>query len=209
MHLFNIVWEGFMTGIALSLMLGTVFFALLRNSIQHGYKTGFYIASGVIACDIIFISLALLSEGFAIFLKTYQSIISIVGGAILIIMGLVMVIKAKPKMSEGHLMSEEKKSGWIFFINGFLLNLLNPINFFSWLAISTMLTIRFNYTLNDKTYFFLASLFSIFLVEIVIAFGASKVKQWMTPLVLKRINQISGLVFIGIGIKLTLVFIWP
>jgi len=209
MHLFNVVWEGFVTGMALSLMLGTVFFSLLRNSLQYGYKSGFYIASGVIVCDVIFISLALLSEGFAIFLKTYQSQISIVGGSILVIMGTIMIIKSNPKIEEGKLMGEEKRSAWLFFMNGFLLNLLNPINFFSWLAISAMLTIRFNYTLHDKTYFFLASLCAIFLVEILVAFGASKVKQWITPKVLKRVNQISGLIFIGIGIKLTLVFIFP
>ena len=209
MHLFNVVWEGFVTGMALSLMLGTVFFSLLRNSLQYGYKSGFFIAAGVVACDVIFISLALLSDGFAIFLKNYQMQISIVGGIVLIIMGAVMIIKANPKMMEGKLMGEEKRSNWLFFMNGFLLNLLNPVNFFSWLAISTMLTIRFNYTLHDKTYFFLASLCAIFLVEILVAFGASKVKQWITPKVLKRVNQISGLIFIGIGIKLTLVFIWP
>jgi L-lysine exporter family protein LysE/ArgO len=209
MHLFNVVWEGFVTGMALSLMLGTVFFSLLRNSLQYGYKSGFFIAAGVVACDVIFISLALLSDGFAIFLKNYQMQISIVGGIVLIIMGAVMIIKANPKMMEGKLMGEEKRSNWLFFMNGFLLNLLNPVNFFSWLAISTMLTIRFNYTLHDKTYFFLASLCAIFLVEILVSFGASKIKQWVTQKVLKRVNQISGLIFIGIGIKLTLVFILP
>ncbi len=209
MHLFNVVWEGLLTGIALSLMLGTVFFALLRNSLQYGHQSGLYIATGVIVCDVIFISLALLSEGFAIFLKTYQTSISIVGGIALVAMGILLVMKAAPKKTEGQLMGNGKKSAWLFFMNGFLLNLLNPVNFFSWLAISTMLTIRFNYTINDKAYFFLASLCSIFLVEILVAFGASKVKQWITPFVLKRINQISGLIFIGIGIKLTLVFIWP
>ena len=82
MHLFNVVWEGFVTGMALSLMLGTVFFSLLRNSLQYGYKSGFFIASGVILCDVIFISLALLSEGFAIFrwLQTQFTLVSIING---------------------------------------------------------------------------------------------------------------------------------
>ncbi|MES2616448.1 MAG: LysE family transporter [Bacteroidota bacterium] len=204
MHLFHVIGEGLLTGAALSLMLGTVFFSLLRNSLQYGYKTGFYIASGVIVCDIMFIALALLSHQFALFLKTYQVTLSVIGGCILVIMGLIMFIKAAPKtMSEGNLI--EAKSSWYYFFNGFLLNLLNPVNFFSWLAISTMLTIRFNFTIVDKSYFFGASLVSIFAVEILIAVGASKIKRWITPLILKRINQISGLIFIGIGIKLALV----
>ena len=204
MHLVNIIGEGLLTGAALSLMLGTVFFSLLRNSLQYGYKTGFYIASGVIVCDVLFIALALLSHKFALFLKTYQIEVSLVGGSILILMGIIMFIKAGPKtMAEGNLI--EAKSSWYYFFNGFLLNLLNPVNFFSWLAISTMLTIRFNFNIMDKCYFFGASLVSIFTVEILIAVGASKIKRWITPLILKRINQISGLIFIGIGIKLALV----
>lgn len=209
MHLFNVVWEGFVTGIALSLMLGTVFFALLRNSLKFGHRSGFFIAAGVIFSDLLFILLALLSDGFALFLKTYQSQVSIIGGIALIIIGVLIIIKSHPKLEEGQLLGDKNKSVWMFFLNGFLLNVLNPVNFFSWLAISAMLTVRFSYTLNDKFYFFGASLISIFIVEVLVAFGASKVKQWITPKVLKRVNQISGLIFIGIGIKLTLVFIWP
>jgi threonine/homoserine/homoserine lactone efflux protein len=86
MHFLTCSFQGFVTGIALSLMLGTVFFALIRNSLIYGYKTGVYIALGVIASDVIFISLALLSHGFAVFLKHYEQLISVVGGSILSLM---------------------------------------------------------------------------------------------------------------------------
>ena len=192
-----------MTGAALSLMLGTVFFSLLRNSLQFGYRTGFYIASGVIVCDIMFIALALLSHQFALFLKTYSMQFSLAGGIILMAMGIIMFVKASPKVLDGELMSA--RSNLYYFFNGFLLNLLNPVNFFSWLAISTMLTVRFNFNITDKVYFFTAALFSIFIVEILIAVGAARIKQWVTPKLLKRINQISGLIFFGVGVKLALV----
>ncbi len=108
-------------------------------------------------------------------------------------------------MEEGKLMEFDKSSPWVYFMNGFLLNLVNPVNFFSWLAISTMLTIRFAYTLNDKAYFFGASLVSIFFVEVLVAFGASKIKRWITANIFKLINQVSGLIFIGVGLKLAAV----
>lgn len=203
MHLFHVIGEGLMTGAALSLMLGTVFFSLLRNSLQFGYQTGFYIASGVIVCDIMFIALVLLSHQFALFLKTYSMLFSLAGGIILMAMGIIMFVKASPKVLDGELMSA--RSNLYYFFNGFLLNLLNPVNFFSWLAISTMLTVRFNFNITDKVYFFTAALFSIFIVEILIAVGAARIKQWVTPKLLKRINQISGLIFFGVGVKLALV----
>ena len=49
---------GFSYGIGLSLMLGTVFFALIKFGLSNGYKAGLAIAAGVIASDILFILLA-------------------------------------------------------------------------------------------------------------------------------------------------------
>ena len=56
MHTINCIWQGLATGFVLSMMLGTVFFALIRNSISFGYTTGVWIALGVILCDSMLIS---------------------------------------------------------------------------------------------------------------------------------------------------------
>lgn len=202
MHYFNCIWQGVLAGASLSLMLGTVFFSLLRNSLQYGYTTGFFIAAGVVACDVIYVLISLLSHDLVSLLKLYQFQISIIGGGILIISGILMFIKAAPKVAEGKLIEAKSKSKLYFFFNGFLLNFLNPLNFLSMLALSTMLTVRFNYTINSQLVFFIACLCSIFIVEVLIAYGATKIKRWITPNILKRINQLSGIVFIVIGAKL-------
>jgi len=204
MHYFNCIWQGILAGASLSLMLGTVFFSLLRNSLQYGYKTGFYIAAGVVACDCIYVSISLLSHNLVSLLKSYQFQISVIGGAILVVSGILMLIKSAPPIVVGKLIETKSKSNWYFFLNGFLLNILNPINFISMLALSTMLNVRFNYNISSQTVFFVACLSSIFLVEVLIAYGATKIKPWITPLILQRINQLSGLVFIAIGLKLAL-----
>lgn len=203
MQLFNAVWQGLLVGMGLSLMLGTVFFSLIQNSISYGARTGIYISLGVIICDVIFISLALLSVGFAKFLAEYENAVSIGGGSILVIMGASAYVKAGAN-KQGKDFSSKPNSATYYFINGFLLNAVNPVNFFSWLAISSMLTVRYHYELNDKVVFFASSLCSIFLVEILIAYFASRVKVMATPLVIKRINQFSGIVFVIFGLKLAL-----
>ena len=200
MHTINCLWQGFATGFVLSMMLGTVFFSLIRNSISFGYKTGIFIALGVILCDIMYISLALLSQPFAEFLGKYKNEISVGGGIVLIVMGILMFFKTEPKMKEGKAFGQG--SYWYYIGNGFLLNIVNPVNFFSWLGISSFLTINYQYTIHDKILFFTASLLSIFLAEFGIAFFASKLRRWISPKSLKRINQVSGLVFLGVGIKL-------
>lgn len=203
MDLFNAIWQGLLVGMGLSLMLGTVFFSLIQNSISYGERTGVYIALGVIACDIIFISLAILSVGFAKFLSEYEKAVSIAGGSILVVMGAYSYIKAGAN-KHGRDFSGKPNSATYYFINGFLLNAVNPVNFFSWLAISSMLTVKYHYEFNNKVIFFISSLCSIFLVEVLIAYFASKVKVMATPLVIKRINQFSGIVFIIFGLKLAI-----
>lgn len=202
MHTLTCLGRGFMTGLILSLMLGTVFFSLIRNSIMYGHKTGVYIALGVVICDVIFITLALLSQPFADFLNLYKRPIAIGGGALLTLMGIWMLIKSQPQMKEGKALQEG--NAMYYLGNGFLLNALNPVNFFSWLVVSSYLTIEYDYNLTDKSIFFTACLISIFLAEVSIAASASKLRKWVTPLVLKRINQISALVFVGFGLKLIL-----
>ncbi len=204
MHVFNCIWQGLTTGVVLSLMLGTVFFSLIRNSLKYGYHSGVYISLGVIVCDIMFISLGIASHGFAVFLKNYNHSISVVGGVVLALMGVYMIVRAKPKIQEGKEFVPKKNPHYYFFASGFLLNVLNPINFFSWLGISTMLTSQYNYDIPDKIIFFTASLVSIFVVEIMIAHSAHKLKKMVTPLVLKRINQVSGSVFLLLGLRLAL-----
>jgi L-lysine exporter family protein LysE/ArgO len=204
MHFLTCSFQGFVTGIALSLMLGTVFFALIRNSLIYGYKTGVYIALGVIASDIIFISLALLSHGFAVFLKQYELLISVAGGSILALMGLFMFFKKNVNIKEGIAFDNPNNSVFYFISNGFLINVVNPVNFFSWLTISSMLTIRFDYQLNDKIVFFASSLVSIFLVEFLIAFGAYKIKPFIQPKWFIWVNRISGIIFLLVGLKLAL-----
>lgn len=200
MHLFNCIWEGLITGFVLSMMLGTVFFALIKNSLAFGPKTGVFIATGVIICDVMFISLALLSQPFADFLKQYKQEVSIGGGILLLVFGVYMMAQSKPNMEAGKVFGQG--SNWFYIGNGFLLNVVNPVNFFVWLGISSSLTIQFQYDMNDKIIFFTASLFSIFFAEVGIALFASKLRKWVTPTILQRVNQISGLVFIGVGLKL-------
>lgn len=202
MDYFNSIWQGLLTGMVLSLMLGTVFFSLIRNSILSGYKTGIYIALGVIISDIMFISLAMLSSGFAVFLKEYRGILSVAGGSALIIMGIFMFIRAKPEDTEGKSFRVSVKNPWYYIGNGILLNVVNPVNFFSWLAISTALVLEYDYTIARQSVYFSSSLLSIFFMETGIAYFASRLRQWMTNKVIERINQISACVFIAVGIRL-------
>jgi len=80
-------WYGLGTGMVLSIMLGTVFFLLIQNSIDNGARSSIFIILGVITSDFIMIvashfNAQLIPPG-----GTTEMIVRIIGGLFLIIYG--------------------------------------------------------------------------------------------------------------------------
>lgn len=196
--------EGFITGIGLSLTLGTVFFALIQNSLLFGYKKGMLIAAGVVFSDIILISLVLWSDSFIAFLENHAKGVTLVGALLLILFGIVQFF-SKPKSQVGIKDYAGSLMGNIFFVGkGIFLNVINPVNFFVWLSISVMLTAKFHYEIPEKIFFFLGSVCAIFTTESILAIFASRVRKLVNDRRISWVNRISGLIFVGIGIFLLL-----
>lgn len=197
--MFDAVFSGFGTGIVLSLMLGTVFFALIQNSVDFGYKSGILIALGVIISDVFFISAAALGTSLLPDMPQLPFYSSLLGGLLLITLGLVSIFKKNPKIvypktKFGNLM--------YYFSTGFLLNALNPVNFFFWVAIVTYLRTEKFFATTEQIVFFASCLLAVFATEVGIAYFASRLRKFFTSLVLRRINQVSGIIFVSFGIKL-------
>jgi L-lysine exporter family protein LysE/ArgO len=195
------IFYGMLTGAVMSVMLGTVFFALVQNSIEHGAKTGFLISLGVILSDVILISIAyfnaaLIPEG-----GTTENIVRIAGTLFLFIYGINNLRSNKkvfyPKTRRGKAL--------VFISTGFLLNILNPGNLIGWVAVSAYVTKVAEYKGNLVLLFFTGSLFAIFIMEMLIALGASHLKDYLTTKVLRTIDRVIGLLFLCFAI----VVIWP
>ena len=123
---------GLGTGLALSLMLGTVFFALIQISIDNGYKGGVLIALGVVTSDAILITLSIFGTRLFPHIDHFDFYVSMIGGLLLLTLGLISLFKKTsrlvyPKTRLGNIV--------YFFSKGFLLNILNPANFFSGLLL--------------------------------------------------------------------------
>ena len=194
----DIIFYGFLTGVLMSVMLGTVFFALVQNSIDHGFRTGFFIAIGVISSDILLIALSwfnaeLIPEG-----STTDLIVRLCGGVFLLLYGLSNLLK-KEKASYPK---TEKKRMVKFISMGFFLNALNPGNYIGWLALTTQIKTVAQYTLSDAVFYFSGALSAIFVMECVIAWGAAYLKPYITERFLALVNKIVGVVFIVFSIAL-------
>ena len=194
----DIIFYGFLTGLLMSVMLGTVFFALVQNSIDHGFRTGIFIAIGVISSDILLIALSwfnaeLIPEG-----STTDLIVRVCGAIFLLLYGLSNLLK-KDKASYPK---TEKRRMIKFISMGFFINVLNPGNYIGWLAITTQIKTLAQYTLSDAVFYFSAALSAIFVMECLIARGAAFLKPYITERFLALVNKTVGVLFIAFAIAL-------
>lgn len=190
---------GFLTGVALCLTFGTVFFALIQNSVDNGYKAGLIITAGVVLGDAIYVSFALLGTSMIPHSKELEPILALVGVIFLVVLGLFNIIKGTPRIAY----PKTKFGNYAYyFTTGFLLNALNPINFVSWVTIATYLSQKLHYTSTQQVVFMVSALLGVTVAEASLAIFAHKLKRLFTPKVALAFNRITGAVFIAVAARL-------
>lgn len=181
--------SGFLVGFLMCISFGTVFFALIQNSIDNGYISGIKISIGGILSDIMFILIALFGASFLPEIQHFTSILMSVGGFLLIVMGIVSWSKKSPKL----LYPETKIGDWLYYIGlGFMLNSINPINFVIWATAAT--SIKDFDNVNTFAYF-CGSLSAVFLTQFIICYYAVVLQKHFTPKLILWINRTAGTVF--------------
>ncbi|MBB6005476.1 LysE family translocator [Arcicella rosea] len=190
-----VVW-GFLYGFLLCFTFGPAFFRLIQTSIDNGFKRGLLIAGGVTVADAILMFCAVFGTSFLPKFQYFNLGIALVGSSILFILGFNSLFK-----QQTQLVYPKSKFGSFlyYFTSGILLNLLNPSNYIAVFATSTYLSNVEGFSINETIVFFIASLFATMLAESLIAFYAQKMKSVLTAKILKRINQVAGIIFIISG----------
>ena len=187
---------GLLTGVLLCLTFGTVFFSLVQNSVDNGYRSGMKIALGVVVCDAIFIFFAIFGTTLLPHVDNFEKWMSGAGVVFLLILGINNIVRDQPKIAY----PKTRLGSFIFYFStGFLLNGLNPVNFISWVTIATYLRSTLQYDLDQVMVFFAASLLAVFLTESAIALSAHKLKKVFTPRTVKVFNRVTGVVFVLIA----------
>ncbi len=189
---------GLFTGIALSFGFGSVFFSLINDSIAYGYKAGVKIASGVVFGDIIMVLIAYYGTTALPQIPNFPYYSRLIGAILLFGLGFAQFLKTE---SNPNLLKFKIAGFLYFFVKGFLLNVINPVNFISWMVVSAALK-SYRYDILDETIFFISCIGAIFILESLFSFFADKIKDKLSQKSIQLIKQISGVVFIGVGIKM-------
>ena len=190
---------GFFTGVALCLTFGTVFFSLIQNSVDNGYKAGLTITLGVVLGDTIYVTFALLGTAMIPHSKELEPLLALVGVIFLVVLGLVNIIKGTPRIAY----PKTKFGNYAYyFTTGFLLNALNPINFVSWVTIAAYIRHSLNYNAVQQTIFMSFSVVGVAVAESALALYAHRLKPYFTPRVARIFSRVTGVVFIIVAARL-------
>lgn len=204
----DILLKGILTGFILSIMIGPVFFLLLETSIRKGIRAAIVFDLGVFLSDFIYIIIALIfySEVRKITSGEYGHIISIIGGVILAVFGLVTLLK-KPKedgINEADKqLNNQTKDLILLGLKGFLLNFANPGVIFYWITVIALGADGKNNSgdaIEESTYWYiLIIMITFFSIDLLKIIGAKKLRPFITDNLLVSLNRLIGLIIMGAG----------
>lgn len=196
------ITKGLLLGIILSISIGPVIFAILKQSLTNGKRAGYAFVAGVSASDISLLLICnLFTQLFELVLK-HKAIIALVGAGFLLIMGLYTLLfktfsidkdaeEAEKQMSTKDLLGS--------FVSGYLMNTLNPNVFLFWFAwtaaIGTSAT-ETNNPLYYKLIVFGTCLLFVLISDLAKVVLAGRLRPRLTNNTLIWVNRISGIIIL-------------
>lgn len=190
---------GFLIGVALCLTFGTVFFALIQNSVDNGFRSGLKIVFGVIIGDALFVLAALLGTSFIPKVPGFEHLMAVVGVLFLTAMGLINILKGTPRLAY----PKTRFGNAVYYVTtGFFLNALNPVNFVSWVAIVAYIRSHLHYSVAQQYGFMGSSLVAVFVTEMALAYYANRLKRLFTPRVVTIFNRTTGFMFLIVATQI-------
>ena len=203
----SLIYQAIVIILLLTFSFGPAFFALINTGIKFGYKTGSFLAAGVVLSDFFLCLLvcALVHFGMANLLHSQetQTFFAIIGGIILIVFG-AFFFKSHPVKTDQTIEIEKNElpSPKLMILKGFFLNLFNPTVWLLWLANVTAISKSFDYSIVKMLIFFSIVLTAVLFVELSKVKLAGKIKDYLTSRIMTVVNYITGTALIIFGIIL-------
>jgi threonine/homoserine/homoserine lactone efflux protein len=202
----SLIYQAIVIILLLTFSFGPAFFALINTGIKFGYKTGSFLALGVILSDFFLCLLICLLVHFGmanlLHSEKTQTFFAIIGGIILIVFGAFFFKKQPVKTDEIIEIENQLPSPKLMLLKGFLLNLFNPTVWLLWLANVTAISKTLEYSLIKMILFFSIVLGAVLLVELFKVKLAGKIKNYLTDKIMTIVNYITGSALMIFGLIL-------
>ncbi|MFT5779619.1 MAG: threonine/homoserine/homoserine lactone efflux protein [Crocinitomicaceae bacterium] len=189
---------GILLGLSTLAFIGPVLFYLLKSSLESGVKAGISVSAGILVGDAIYIVLALYGARYFFEDPAYQKWVALSGGLILLIIGIKYV--AKPVLETNITGKIKRKSLGVYFLNGFLINFVNPFVFAVWLGF-----VSINQSIYSDRWTVISlitTLLIIFSTDVLKAIFAAKLIKIIRPGLLKKVFRVFGVLMIIFAARL-------
>lgn len=199
----EVILNGIISGVVLAFLIGPVFFTILQTSIERGFGSGAMVAVGVSLSDTFYITLTYFGVYQLFDNGSFREYLAYFGGLVLLIFGVYyLFIKSRRR----HQFDPEKvriNNPWKLVGKGFIINGLSPMVLIFWLGTVGVATTKFGYASPQKAVPFFATIVStVFFTDVLKAKLADKLRRMLTPIFIRNLNIILGLVLLVFGLRL-------
>ena len=183
-------------GVLLGLFLSIV---LIETSINRGFRAALVMNIGVFLSDITIIVLTYLSASDFLDKLIKNNYFKFAGGLAFFGFGMYYILK---KHHLGGISIKKNINYPRLFLNGILINTLNPSVIAFWLGSMVIVVSYNNYTLRQTIIFYVSCISVIIVTDLTKIYFASKLKRFVNWRVLKIISLVTGALFILLSIKI-------
>jgi len=198
--MFAPIIKGLLLGFILSISIGPVIFAILKQSLTNGHKAGYAFVAGVSASDISLLIVCNVFTALFTLALTHKTIIAMVGAGFLLLMGLYTLIFKKitlVSISDDKEKTMRKRDLVGVFVSGYLMNTLNPSVFLFWFAWTAAIGASASETENPIVYKLLVfgtCLVFVLISDLIKVALAGFLRPRLTENALVWINRVSGII---------------
>jgi len=197
------ILKGLLLGFILSISIGPVIFAIIKQSLTNGKRSGYAFVAGVSSSDFILLFICNFFTSLFNVVLNHKSSIALAGAGFLLLMGLYTLFFKKLKLenmgTDGVNKKVSIKDLVSSYFSGFLMNTLNPSVFLFWFAWTAAINTSADDTSNPIQYkliVFGTCLGFVLLSDLIKVFLAGKLRPRLTEKSLLWINRVSGMIIL-------------
>ena len=196
----EIILQGILTGLILSVFVGATFFMLIETSMTRGFRAALWFDLGVLSCDALIITAVYFFTAWINRMLVHNTYFNMAGGVAFVGFGINYIVSRRRNESAARTESSVLR----LYMNGFFINLLNPSVVVFWLGSVAVAITQLNLSGRHALVYFATTLGVVALFDVTKAWFAYRLSRFLNPKVLRSIYVISGVIMIGLGVVILL-----
>jgi threonine/homoserine/homoserine lactone efflux protein len=211
---FSFLFWAILIGLFLSVVvnMGPAFITLVQTSLHRGFRSAAWFATGVILNDAMVVSLCILTSVQVVMRTGFEAALACIGAGVILLLFGIFTYRKKvkdreqrekmmEKRSEEIMKNNDKRPSWfVFFGKGFILNILNPFVWLFWFSAVAIVAGNMGGNKVSTIVFFGIILGTTYMMELLKAWGAAKLKKFFNAERTTLLNKVTGVLLMLIGV---------